>query len=311
MVLAIRGAAGSGKSVFASTLAHAGLGRLCYFDVERKGRLLPGSDGTIFDAIEIEQPGELPDFIEWALNGEGREQHYGCYVLDSWGMYFAGRHAELLAAVREQTGNPTAQPNADALIADQMLYQSVLRRLCIESGASIVVTDTIGARGKGDQEENEMGRVLPMTMGGLEYFVDVMLEIEVRVEGFEMVRIARVVKTNNPLLPLGTEFRNPVFSDLLQYSPTAPSSLPVTPTLPVHPTVPSPIVPTLAALKALAVAKGISIAQLNQAARHYCRGVALEGLSPSDLTTLYERLQQKEVKAVTQSSATSKGDPLP
>src|SRR5919205_3415549 len=84
LVVAVRGAAGTGKSVFASTLAEAGLGRLCYFDVERKARLLPGSDGSRFDAIEIEHPDELPEFIEWALDGEGREQGYGCYALDRW-----------------------------------------------------------------------------------------------------------------------------------------------------------------------------------------------------------------------------------
>src|SRR5258708_5181484 len=82
LVVAVRGAAGSGKSVFAASLAEAGLGRLCYFDVERKARLLPGSDGSRFDAIEVQQPDELPEFIEWALDGEGRDQGYSCYVLD-------------------------------------------------------------------------------------------------------------------------------------------------------------------------------------------------------------------------------------
>src|SRR5437868_9727747 len=74
LVVAVRGAAGTGKSVFAATMADAGLGRLCYFDVERKARLLPGSDGSKFDAIEVQHPDELPEFIEWALTGEGREQ---------------------------------------------------------------------------------------------------------------------------------------------------------------------------------------------------------------------------------------------
>src|SRR3954471_9432556 len=74
LVVAVRGAAGTGKSVFAATLAEAGLGRLCYFDVERKARLMPGSDGTRFDALEVENPDELPEFIEWALTGEGRTQ---------------------------------------------------------------------------------------------------------------------------------------------------------------------------------------------------------------------------------------------
>jgi len=68
LVLAVRGAAGTGKSHFAASMAEAELGRLCYFDVERKARLLPGSDGTIFDALEIRTPDELPDFIDWALD---------------------------------------------------------------------------------------------------------------------------------------------------------------------------------------------------------------------------------------------------
>src|SRR5438094_214537 len=109
LVVAVRGAAGTGKSHFAASMADAGLGRLCYFDVERKARLLPGSDGSRFDAIEIQHPDELPEFIDWALDGEGREQGYGCYVLDSWAMYFGRKHRETLLAVRERTGDPTAQ----------------------------------------------------------------------------------------------------------------------------------------------------------------------------------------------------------
>src|SRR5947209_3201496 len=196
LVVAVRGAAGSGKSVFAASLAEAGLGRLCYFDVERKARLMPGSDGSRFDAIEIEHPDELPEFIEWALSGEGRDQHYGCYVLDSWAMYFGRKHRETMQAVRERTGDPTAQPRAEELAADQMIFQEVLRRLCIDSGACVVVTDQIAAKGKEDREENEMGRVLPMTSGGLEYFVDVMVEASMRVADFETERVFRVIKTN-------------------------------------------------------------------------------------------------------------------
>jgi len=33
----------------------------------------------------------------------------------------------------------------------------------------VVIVDQIGARGKAEREENEMGRVLPMTVSGLEY----------------------------------------------------------------------------------------------------------------------------------------------
>ncbi len=223
LVVAVRGAAGSGKSVFAASMADAGLGRLCFFDTERKARLLPGSDGTRFDALEVEHPDELPAFIDWALDGEGRTQAYGCYALDSWAMYFGRKHRETVQAVRNQSGDPLAQPSAEALANDQLVFQEVLRRLCIDSGACVVITDQIAARGKEDREENEMGRVLPMTSSGLEYFVDVMVELEVRVVGFEQVRVARVIKSNSPDFPVGLELEHPTFSAFLERLGEGPS----------------------------------------------------------------------------------------
>jgi hypothetical protein len=215
LVMAVRGAAGAGKSVFAASMAEAGLGRLCFFDTERKARLLPGADGSTFDAIEVKHPDELPEFIDWALDGEGRSQGYGCFALDSWAMYFGRKHRETLQAVRARTGDPTAQPTADELQSDQMLYQEVLRRLCVDSGKHVVITDQIGAKGREDREENELGRVLPMTTGGLEYFVDVMVELDMRQDGFEQVRVARVVKSNSPHFPVGLEVENPDFANFL------------------------------------------------------------------------------------------------
>ncbi len=297
LVVAVRGAAGSGKSVFAASMAEAGLGRLCYFDVERKGRLLPGSDGSKFDALEIEHPDELPEFIEWALEGEGRAQGYGCYVLDSWAMYFGRKHAETLAAVRERTGDPTAQPSADELAADQMIFQEVLRRLCIDSGACVVVTDQIGATGLEDREENELGRVLPMTSGGLEYFVDVMVEASVRVVDFQTQRVFRVIKTNSPAFPIGLELVNPSFSDFVARLGEGPALAPVEPDVPelledpALLTPPPPAGPTLDDLRALAYEHGLSDAELIVAARHYCHGKSdLERLTPAEIADLHERL---------------------
>src|ERR671916_335774 len=133
LVMAVRGGAGAGKSHFIRSMADAGLGRLCIFDVERKARLLKGV-GTKFDGLEVEHPDELPEFIGWAIAGEGREQNYGCFGLDSWAAYFSAKHAETIRAVRERTGDPPAQPTAEELAADQMVLQGVLRRLCMESG---------------------------------------------------------------------------------------------------------------------------------------------------------------------------------
>lgn len=215
LVMAIRGGAGVGKSHFIRSMSEAGLGKLCIFDTERKARLLRGV-GVSFDALEIEQTDELPDFIDWAINGEGVEQNYGCFALDSWAAYFGAKHSEMLEAVRERTNDPLAQPSAEELAADQMVLQGVLRKLCIESGKSIVIADQIAAKGKESKEDNEIGRVLPMTASGLEYFVDVMVEVSLQERDGEILRVFQVVKSNSPVFEVGFEMTgNITFKDFL------------------------------------------------------------------------------------------------
>ncbi len=295
LVVAVRGAAGAGKSWFAASLADAGLGRLCYFDTERKARLLPGADGSTFDAIEVEHPDELLPFIDWAL-GEGRaEQGYGCYALDSWAMYFGRKHRATVQAVRARTGDPTAQPSADEIQADQIVFQEVLRRLCVDSGACVVITDQIGARGQADREENEMGRVLPMTTSGLEYFVDVMLELNLRQDGFETRRVATVVKSNAPDFPVGQEIDSPTFADLLGRmgagpQPQAIDDVPAT--LPV-PEALVPAGPTLDDLLGEAAGVGLDRHQVLLAARHYCGVQSLDELTGTQTADLLDRLRER------------------
>ena len=297
LVLAVRGAAGVGKSQFAASLADAGVGRLCLFDVERKARLLPGVNSAKpkFDAIEIHQPDELLEFIDWALVGEGREQNYGCYALDSWTMYFGRKYRKTLEAIRDRTGDPLAQPTAEQLQADQMLYQEVLRRLCIDSGACVIITDQIAAKGKEEREENELGRVLPMTMGGLEYFVDVMIELSLRMTGLDTVRVARVIKTNSPYFPIGLEIINPSFADFLGRMEDVPNKL-------IQDEVPdflkpkfqiAPTVPTLEDLRQRSLALGIDEIKLITAARYYHRVESLEHLSQAQIQDLLFRMEEK------------------
>lgn len=217
LVMAIRGGAGVGKSHFIRSMSEANLGKLCIFDTERKARLLRGV-GEIFDALEIEQTDELPEFIDWAINGEGREQNYGCFALDSWAAYFSAKHSEMIEAVRAKTGDPLAQPSAEELAADQMILQNVLRKLCIESGKSIVIADQIPAKGKESKEDNEIGRVLPMTASGLEYFVDVMVEVSLQERDGEIVRVFQVIKSNSPAFEVGFEMTGNIgFKDFLEH----------------------------------------------------------------------------------------------
>ncbi len=215
LIMAIRGGAGVGKSHFIRSMSEAGLGKLCIFDTERKARLLRGV-GVSFDALEIENTDELPEFIDWAISGEGVEQNYGCFALDSWAAYFGSKHAETLEAVRQRAEDNLAQPTAEELAADQMILQSVLRKLCIESGKCVVIADQIPAKGKEAKEDNEIGRVLPMTASGLEYFVDVMIEVSLQERDGEVLRVFQVVKSNSPVFEVGFEMTgNVTFKDFL------------------------------------------------------------------------------------------------
>lgn len=217
LIMAIRGGAGVGKSHFIRSMSEAGIGKLCIFDTERKARLLRGV-GVGFDALEIEETDELPEFIEWAINGEGVEQNYGCFALDSWAAYFGAKHSQMIEAVREKTGDPLAQPSAEELAADQMILQSVLRKLCIESGKCVVISDQIAAKGKEAKEDNEIGRVLPMTASGLEYFVDVMIEISLQERDGEITRVFQIVKSNSPAFEVGFEMTGNIgFKDFLDH----------------------------------------------------------------------------------------------
>ena len=314
LVVAIRGAAGAGKSWFAASLADAGLGRLCYFDTERKARLLPGSDGSAFDAIEIEHPDELLPFIDWAL-GEGRaEQGYGCFALDSWAMYFGRKHRTTVEAARALSGDPTATPSAEALQADQIVFQEVLRRLCVDSGACVVITDQIAAKGLEAREENEMGRVLPMTTSGLEYFVDVMVELNLRQDGFETRRVATVVKSNASDIPVGLEMEDPSFADLLARlgAGPQPSDVPVPDVFPA-PALRAPAPDRAEALAALlhhAETVGLDRHRVLLAARHYCTVQSLDELTAAQAADLLDRLRARyDAPAASGDSAALDAEP--
>ena len=120
--------------------------------------------------------------------------------------------------MRDRAGETLSQPTAEELAADQMVLQGVLRRLCMESGKSVVIVDQIPAKGKESKEDNEVGRVLPMTASGLEYFVDVMVEVSLQERDGEIVRVFQVMKSNSPAFEVGFELTgNVTFKDFLEH----------------------------------------------------------------------------------------------
>jgi hypothetical protein len=315
--MAVRGGAGVGKSHFVRSMAEAGLGRLCIFDVERKTRLLSGN-GEIFDGLEIEHPDELPEFIDWALSGEGQEQNYGCFALDSWASYFSAKHSEMVAAVRERTGDHLAQPSAEELAADQMILQGVLRRLCIESGKSVVIVDQIPAKGKEAKEDNEVGRVLPMTASGLEYFVDIMVEVSLQERDGEVVRVFQIVKSNSPAFEVGFELTGAVtFSDFLKHMKResgtdlpleTPRASSVPETLEEKPSPLSLVPPTLTIQELIAKAEqhGFKIADIVTGAKLYHNQTNIYRLTPEQIADLDRRISARIEK--TNAAAATTGD---
>ena len=301
LVMAVRGGAGVGKSFFAASLAEAGLGRLCIIDTERKSRLLP-SVGDKFDGLEIEHPSEVPEFVEWLLQApEAAEQNYGCYALDSWASYFSAKHSEMIAAVRERTGDPLAQPNAEELASDQMILQGVLRSLC-QSGKSVVIVDQIPARGKEIKEDNEMGRVLPSTTSGLEYFVDIMCEVSLQERGGEITRVFQVVKSNSPAFELGFEMTGNVsFKDFLDHLVQhSGSTLPVNAPAPLEVaemlSEPLQLVPprlTIDDLLAKAATHGFRQSDIVTAAKIYHQQPNIYHLTPAQVADLDRRMSAK------------------
>src|SRR5919112_6037492 len=323
LVMAVRGGAGTGKSHFIRSMAEAGLGRLCIFDVERKGRLLKGV-GKEFDAFEIEHADELPEFINWALNGEGREQNYNCFALDSWAAYFSANHSETIAAVRERTGDQLAQPSAEELAADQMILQAVLRKLCIESGKSVVIVDQIPAKGKEAKEDNEVGRVLPMTASGLEYFVDIMVEVSLQERDGEIVRVFQIIKSNSPAFEVGFELTGQVtFADFIRHMQTehgtelpveAPRAAAVPETIEEKPS-PLSLVPpqiTVQELVAKAVRHGFKEADIVTVSKLYHNQPNIYRLAPEQVADLDRRLTARiEKMTATDNEAQAEQQPQP
>ena len=317
LVMAVRGAAGAGKSHFMRSMMEAGLGRLCVFDTERKTRLLKGV-GTDFDGLEVEHPDELPEFIDWALSGEGQEQNYGCFALDSWAAYFSAKHSETIKAVRERTGDPLAQPSAEELAADQMVLQGVLRRLCIESGKSVVITDQIPAKGKEEREANEVGQVLLSTTSGLEFFVDLLVEVSLQERDGEVVRVFQVVKSNSPAFEIGFELvGNVTFKDFLGHMmrehgdefertaaqlPSAPETLDEksTPLTLVQPRM------TIQELIAKAERLGFKQADVVTGAKIYHNQPNIHHLTPEQIADLDRRMTARAEKVKAQSANAAK-----
>ena len=290
LVLAVRGAAGTGKSRFGASMADAGLGRVCFIDLERKARLIPGATGAKrrFDPFEIDAH-ELEDFVDWVLQGEGREQGYEGFALDSWSSFFGAYYTRALEDASQEAGKPVFKLNAEQLQALQVQVQKPLRKLCYESGKSVVIIDHLAAAGKEELEENQVGRVVPISASGLEYLVDAVIKLELRQDAFQTTRVATVLKSNIDKLPIGYEQQQPSFKDFLDALEELPKDK-------KDEALPAFLQPEPAAagldlddLLAEAAKLGFSRAQVERVAQHEYRVKSLQELTGEQRTALLER----------------------
>jgi hypothetical protein len=311
--IGVRGAAGTRKSSFAASAVDAGLGRVCYLDTEGKACHIPGSDGTRFDAFEIADPEDLGPAIAWALHDpQARAAGYGVYVLDSFAGWFQPVYAGFLAAKRAETGNPYAALDGADLQRLQVVVGEILRPLCVESRACVILTDTIAGKGLEEQADNEVGRIVPLTAAGLEYFVDVLVEVDLRLsgDGFSETAVHRVVKTNNRAFPIGLVLENPTFRtylDLLGKDAGIPDAAQIAaeqadlaaPVLAVVPPAPPSPAELLAELLAFVAERGFTREHLVGAAVRYHQTPLLEKLEAEQIADLRERV----AKAPTRNGA--------
>jgi hypothetical protein len=307
LVLLVRGATSTGKSWLVKSMAEAGLGRLLVFDTEDRARLLPGA-GRTFDVVPVRNPRDLPAYIDrWVGSEAARARGIGCYALDSLARFYGALRADLLLAVHERAGgDPTAAPTAEEEVGLQVRVQHVLHRLCAQSGANVVLTDQIHARGKEAAEDRAEGRITPLLLSGAEYVVDVIAELalEYRDEQMDEVRVLRIVKTNTEAFTPGEAFINPDFAMLLERMkdyqarqmaeplavPATEALPPLTEALPEPPAPPAPADLTLAELLAIAEQAGVRRGQVEASARRHHGVDDLTRLTAAQRADLHRRL---------------------
>lgn len=212
LTMLVRGPGGTGKSRLAASVAEVSGGKVCYFDLERRARYLPDAGGKD-PALDIKYAADLetlPELVERYVKGEEAGRH-DAFVLDSFAIWFSYVFSKVLKEKRVRTGRlELLDPDEFRIV--KVVCQEVLRLLCMESSANVVIVDHMPSRNQ-EQLENEVGTVSILSASGAEFFVDTMIELREGVsdDGFDTDIIAEVRKTNVPTIPRGSTYLNPSF----------------------------------------------------------------------------------------------------
>jgi hypothetical protein len=293
LLVAIRGSAGSGKSLQAFSLADAGIGRIALLDTENKARSLPrGGRHPNVDVFACAGPGKLEARVDWMLDSApGQGKTWAGVILDSFDGYFTLRWGAFIRRMRAAQG-PDYQPSQQEMQNEIRDITLVMSRLTRESNMTVFITDTF-ERGEAAHEGNETGVLMTPTLAGIEKFVDLVVETSVEAD-LRPRYISTVVKSNlADIFPLSERFENATASVYLERYRTARSAeLGETAVdLAIEEDLPEPApAPSLLELRTYYLEHGFSEAALINGAKRHCAGRALEQLSGDDRRLLLERL---------------------
>src|SRR5947209_1350722 len=298
LLVAIRGSAGSGKSVQAFSLADAGIGRIALLDTENKARSLPkGGRHPNLDIFACAGPGKLEARVDWLLDvAPSAGKRWAGVILDSFDGYFTLRWGAFIRRMKGVHG-ADYQPSPQEIHNEIRDITLVMSRLTRESNLSVFITDTF-ERGEAQHEGNETGVLMTPTLAGIEKFVDLVVETSVEAD-LRPRYISTVVKSNlADIVPLSERFEDASAAMYLQryraacaaeVGDDAPSAV----ALSAEDDLPEPTPAlTLLALRTYYLEHGFSEAALINGAKRHCGGRALEQLTSDDRRLLMLRLDE-------------------
>jgi hypothetical protein len=299
LLVAIRGGAGSGKSLQAFSLADAGIGRIALLDTENKSRSLPkaGRHPNV-DIFTCAGPGTLEARVDWMLDvAPSTGKTWAGVILDSFDGYFTQRWGAFIRRMKAVHG-PDYQPVPQEILNEIRDITLVMSRLTRESNMTVFITDTF-ERGEAEHEGNETGVLMTPTLAGIEKFVDLVVETSVEAD-LRPRYFSTVVKSNlTDIFPLSQRFENASASMYLEHYRAARAaeldgaSDGSTDALGAMDDMPEPTpAPTLLALRTYYLDHGFTEAALINGAKRHCGGRALEQLTNDDRRLLMRGLDE-------------------
>jgi len=195
--LAVTGRGGVGKSRFGASMVTAKLGKVLYIECEKKFWNLPDEllEHENFVLQEVSSFDECLNLLQ-SLNSSSEGAEYDNVVLDSWGGVLNNIYTPRLGRHRKEVGELDAKLPQSELKLIQREASVLLEALCRSPHSwNVVMIDQVEQGGE-RADNDELGRVLNLSLGGFEFFVDCVIELELLKEGFANKQQATVIKSN-------------------------------------------------------------------------------------------------------------------